>query len=152
MILYCSAFPNESSSAVCLFSCLRCSNSEHKAIVETWVPPTPGRQLSLSSVACLWESQVPFKMFMDSGFGDHLCLLVPMSACVLCSVMGLSLDMKSFSFYRITSHQTFGHVAGSGSLQSPHLCHFVSTLLLLIPSQLLICLLQIVLISSSFCH
>lgn len=119
--MYCSAFPNESPWAVCLFSCLRCSKSEQKATVETRVPPTPGRQLSLSSVECLWESQVPFKMFMDLGFGDHLCLLVPVSACVLCSIMDLSLDMKSSHSTKSPHTKHLGVWPGLGSCRA-HTC------------------------------
>ena len=72
----------------------------------------------------------------------------------MCTLLhhGFKLGHEILSFYKITSHQTFGRVAGSGFLQSPYLCHFVGTLLLLIPSQILVCLLLIALISSSFCH
>ena len=35
----------------------------------TRVPPRPGRQLSLSAVECLWESQAPLKMLMALGLG-----------------------------------------------------------------------------------
>ena len=79
------------------------------------------------------------------GFwGSPLSLGSCVSMCaLLCH--GFKLEHEILSFYKITSHQTFGRVAGSGFLQSPHLCHFVGTLLLLIPSQILICLLLIAL-------
>lgn len=66
------------------FICFLASDvpSEQKAIVETRVPPSPGRQLSLSAVECLWESRAPVKMLMALGLGVtsvswFLCLHVP---------------------------------------------------------------------------
>lgn len=137
---------------VCLFSCLVVYRGEHKAIEGTQVPP--GCQLSPSSVECLWKSQVPFKMFTDLGFrfwGSPLSLGSCVCMCTPCSAVDLSLNMNSFSHSaEITPHQAFGRVAASGFLQCPHLRHLVSALLLLLPSLLLICLLQTALISKSF--
>ncbi|XP_073646786.1 protein ARK2N isoform X4 [Tursiops truncatus] len=62
-------------------------------------------------------------------------------------VVDLTLDEDS---RQITPHQAFGRVAASGFLRCPHLRRLVSALLLLLPSLLLICLLQIALISKSF--
>lgn len=114
----------------------------------------PGCQLSRSSVECLWKSQVPFKMFADLCFrfwGSPLSLGSCVCMCTPCSAVDLSLNMNSFSHSaEITPHQAFGHVAASGFLRCPHLRRLVSALLLLLPSLLLICLLQIALISKSF--
>lgn len=73
-------------------------------------------------------------MFMDLRFRflGHFCLLVPVSVHALCSGMDLNLDMKPFSFYKMTwpSIWVCGWVWG---LAMPTLMPFYEHLVLPLP-------------------
>lgn len=122
-----------------------------EAIVDTQVSPKmPADTPSLRN-AC-GDLEFSPKRFVDLGFlgfGGHPCLPVPVSIWALCHGFKLGCEaLLSVLQNYLTPNVWF--VARSGVARCPPSSHFVSTLLFLFSSLLLICFPQIVLTPTSF--